>query len=243
ISPMVGRSMPRSFWAKTEPMTPYSSRWRGLGKTLAPTSMTTHRPRAVGMTVAMPGRWTHLRNLRVRRPPATTAPVLPALTSPLTFPAASSCQQRKIEASGFLRSASPGFSFMSTATGAWTSSTRPAGTGPAAASRGSVWAWSPTSTTVRSGLALTARTAPATLGPGPWSPPSVSSAIRIRLPASLAGLLLFLFHHDRVAALVEPAVGADPVGQHRLVAPGAELDLHRGDVVVAAAGALPGAGG
>ena len=66
-------------------MTPYSSRCRGLGKTFAPTSMMTQRPFAVGITVAMPGRWTHLRNFRVLRPPATTAPVLPALTRPSTF--------------------------------------------------------------------------------------------------------------------------------------------------------------
>src|SRR5262249_51369875 len=53
-------------------------------------------------------------------------------------------------------------------------------------------------------------------------------------------LLLFLGLH--LATLVESAVGADAVGQHRLFAARAVLDLHRFDVVVAAPCALPGTG-
>src|SRR5205823_3089639 len=160
-----------------------------------------------------------------RSPPATTAPVFPALTSPSTRFSASNCQHLKTEASGFLRRASDGFSLMSTLWEAWTTSSRPAGAEPAA-SNGSSRAWSPTSTTVRSGTAVKASTAPATFGPGPWSPPIASSASRMgSLP------LLLRFHIYHLAALVRPAVRAQPVRQDRLVALRAELDLDRGDVV------------
>ena len=64
----MGCSTPSMCLAKTEPMTPYWSRCRGLGKTFAPTSRMTQRPFAVGITAAMPGRWTHLRNFRMPQP-------------------------------------------------------------------------------------------------------------------------------------------------------------------------------
>src|SRR5204863_229132 len=83
-------------------------------------------------------------------------------------------------------------------------------TGPAVPRCRSIWARSPTSTTVRSGAAASARTAPATLGPGPWSPPIASSASRM---GSLPLLLCFHVHH--LAALVRPADGAQPVRQDR----------------------------
>ena len=104
------------------------------------------------------------------------APVLPALTMPSTFFWASRPQQRLMELSGFLRRASTGLSSMPTICEAWKNSMRPRPTASAGTS-GSTRAWSPTSTTRMSGSEATACTAPATMGPGAWSPPSASSAI------------------------------------------------------------------
>src|SRR5205823_4167450 len=157
---------------------------------------------------------------------------------PSTSPWPISCQQRAIELSGLRRRASAGFSSIPTESGAWTTLSRSAGWGPAAASSGSSTARSPTSTTDRSGVADSARRAPPTFGAGPWSPPIASSASRIGLLP-----LLGRFHVDHFAALVRPAVGAHPVRQDRLVALRAVLDLHRRHVVVTPAGALLRLGG
>ena len=215
--------MPSMCRAKTAPITPYWSRCRGLGKTLAPTSMMTQRPLAVGMTVAMPGRWTHLRNRRGCSPPATTAPVLPAETRPSTFLAARSCQQRTMELSGFVRSASTGFSFMLDDLGAWNDldAGRPAGRRPPGAGR----AGPGRRRGRRSGRGRRRGPGPRrpTFGAGPWSPPIASRAIRMgHFPCFSSASI-----GDRVAALVVAAVRADAVRQHRLVAPRAVLDLHR----------------
>ena len=83
-----------------------------LGMTLAPTSSRTDRPCSVGMTAAMPGRRTSLRKRRKQEPPATMAPVLPALTMASTLRCRKSCQQRLMELSGFLRKARTGDSSM-----------------------------------------------------------------------------------------------------------------------------------
>jgi hypothetical protein len=60
------------------------------------------------------GRRTFFRNSLSRKPPATMAPVLPALTMASTLRSAKSCQQRLIELSGFLRRATTGDSSMVT---------------------------------------------------------------------------------------------------------------------------------
>src|SRR5205823_316175 len=185
-----------------------------------------------GMTAAMPGRRTPLRKRLRMKPPATMAPVLPALTMPSTLRCASSCQQRVMELSGFLRSPSTGDSSMVTTWVQWKRSMRSWGP-PAPARAGSTWTLSPTRVTRNSGSAWTACTAPATIGPGAWSPPIASSAI------SMGSLLLFRGHD--FAALVVPAVRADAVRQHRLVALAAVLDLLGLEVVVTAPHALSGA--
>src|SRR2546425_1534907 len=56
-------------------------------------------------------------------------------------------------------------------------------------------------------------------------------------------LFLFLFLGDHFAVLVEAAVGADAMRQHRLFAARTILDLDGLDVLVAAAFALTGMGG
>jgi len=80
------------------------------------------------------------------------------------------------------------------------------------------------------GSARAACTAPATMGPGAWSPPIASSAICM-------GLLLLFRRHD-FAALVIAAIRADAVRQHRFVALGTILDLHRFEVQMASPLAL-----
>src|SRR5262249_41577706 len=98
----------------------------------------------------------------------------------------------------------------------------------------SIWARSPTRTSERSGEAARASSAPATFGPGPWSPPIASSARRmVLLP------LLRLFHVHHFAPLIRPAVRAHPVRQNRFVALRTILNLHRRHVVVAPPRALP----
>src|SRR5437870_11904627 len=101
------------------------------------------------------------------------------------------------------------------------------GTDPVVPRNRSIWARSPTRTTVRSGEAERARRAPATFGPGPWSPPMASSASRMCLLP-----LLGLVHVHHFTPLVRSAVRAHPVRQDRLVALRAVLDLHRRDVMM-----------
>src|SRR5947209_17265315 len=96
--------------------------------------------------------------------------------------------------------------------------------GASRGSSGSTWAGSPTRVTRSSGSAATACTAPATIGPGAWSPPIASSAMCM-------GLLLLFGRHD-LAALVVTAVRADAVRQRRLAALATVLDLHRFDVLM-----------
>src|SRR5204862_218228 len=61
------------------------------------------------------------------------------------------------------------------------------GPGAPAGRSGSTWARSPTRVTRRSGSAATACTAPATIGPGAWSPPIASSAICMGLTSPSRG--------------------------------------------------------
>src|SRR5262249_38808762 len=113
-------------------------------------------------------------------------------------------------------------------------SARPAG-GFAPVRSGSIWALSPTSTTLRSGLAAAAATAPGTPGAGPLSPPIASPPSRMALlPFCLLPPL------DDFPPLVVPAVRADPVRQDRLVAPRAVLNPQCLHVVVAPPLALNG---
>src|SRR5437764_441911 len=64
--------------------------------------MRTTGPRRLGRTAAMPGRRTFFRKRRRNSPPATIAPVLPALTRASTFFSASSCQQRLLAVTAIL---------------------------------------------------------------------------------------------------------------------------------------------
>src|SRR5262249_28607088 len=97
---------------------------------------------------------------------------------------------------------------------------------------GSIRARSPTKTTRNCGSAATACTAPATTGPGAWSPPIASSA-------SCMALLLLL-RPDHLPALAAAAARAGPVPQHRLIARRPVLDLEGFDVQVAPPLALAG---
>ena len=82
---------------------------------------------SVGINMAMPGRSTFFKNRRSRKPPATIAPVFPALTIASTLRSASSCQHRLMELSGFLRSATTGDSSIPTTCVQWNKSMRSCG--------------------------------------------------------------------------------------------------------------------
>ena len=86
------------------------------------------------------------------------APVFPAETTALTSPVAIRPQHREIELSRFFRRASTGFSSMPMTWLAWTIGIRSRGASGALASSASIRAWSPTSTTVRSGRSAAAST-------------------------------------------------------------------------------------
>ena len=109
-------------------MTPYWYRSSGLAFMLAPTSQMTTGPWCDGKMAAIPGRRTPGRNiLALNRAEATIAPVLPAETTALTSPEAIRPQHFEIELSRFLRSASTGFSCISTTWLAWTTGRRSSG--------------------------------------------------------------------------------------------------------------------
>ena len=154
---------------------------------------------------------------------------------PSTLCWASSCQQRLMELSGFLRRATTGVSSMPTACVQWKSSMRSRPTAPAETS-GSIWAWSPTSTTAQFGIG-----GDGLHGAGHDRPGGVVAAHRVQRDSAWLTSLLF-GRHD-LTALVIAAIGTDAVRQHRLFAAAAILNLHRLEVLVAAPLALAGVGG
>ncbi len=149
------------------------TRCSGRASAFAPASMRTLRPRFVGMTIAIPGRWTPGRRRMWRSDAASIAPVFPAETTASASPSATA------------RTAGRATSQASIAPrrrrGRPSRSTRPPrrardrGSRVPAARRG----WAGSRGTQR-------RLHPATISSGARSPPSASTATRITRGVSTA---------------------------------------------------------
>ncbi len=214
--------MPRISSAKTDPMCANWTRCSGRASAFAPASMRTLGPRFVGMTIAMPGRWTPGSRRMCRSDAASIAPVFPAETTTSASPSATARTARTSDESVFARTASTAWSSIEIDSDASTSGrpwdSRPGG--PNSVGRISDEA---------------AAAAPATISSGERSPPRASTATRI------TGRTLRRVDAERldVPALVRLAVRADAMRSLRLLAGRADLEARNGDPVLRAALVAP----
>src|SRR4030081_2840899 len=186
------------------PISAYWTRCSGLASVLAPTSSRKQFcPVAVGMIDPIAGRSTPGIRCRPKSAAAITAPLLPALTKPLTRPSSTIWMPRTMEDAFLLRTACAGCSSMAITSGA--SSICAHLPAPDAARAASTFSLTPTKIT-STPSSRCACTPPATTCSGAKSPPIASSAIfmgnadyerldvqvahrlRVRLDESLAGI-------------------------------------------------------
>src|SRR4030081_1367928 len=159
------------------PISAYWTRCSGLASVLAPTSSRKQFcPVAVGMIDPIAGRSTPGIRCRPKSAAAITAPLLPALTKPLTRPSSTIWMPRTIEDAFLLRTACAGCSSMAITSGA--SSICAHFPAPDAASAASTFSLTPTKIT-STPSSRCAWTPPATTCSGAKSPPIASSAIFI----------------------------------------------------------------
>src|SRR3990170_4288269 len=209
-------------------MTAHWKRWRGLGSTLAPASMSTVKPDRLGSAAAMAGRSTPGRTPMTYMPMAMAAPVLPAETRAWHSPSLQSSAATRREESRLRRSACDGGSAMPTTCVAWRTVIGRSCALRRTISR-STAALSPTSTEA-SPNSRAAVTAPSTTTAGPKSPPMASTAIFIGRGAPVRALLAL--DREDFPPLVEAALGADLVRQLDLPALRADRARGRGHLVV-----------
>ncbi len=167
----------------------------GFTSTFAPMSQSTSVPVGVGNTVTMPGRSTPGERPSTNSAWPSMAPELPAETTALACPAATRSKATRMDESRFLRNACAGVSSMVTTSVAWRMCTRGVCAAPMRESSARSRRSSPTRIT-STGASRAAATAPATSGPGAWSPPMALTAMMhgpapaARVPGPIRALLL-----------------------------------------------------
>ena len=155
------------------------SRYSGVHSAVAPQSMSTAPPLAVGTTGAMAARRMPRTRLTSSVAAESRAPVLPALTKASPLPSFRRLSPTVREESFFSRKAVAGLSQISTTSEAWAISS-PAGSSlsPISSSTRRISSPRPTSTT-STPCSRTAASAPLTLEAGALSPPMASTIIFI----------------------------------------------------------------
>src|SRR5512140_1969048 len=226
-TPTRGRGIPRIVREYASPMYPNCRRWAALQSTFAPASTRTTGPCGVGMVAAIAGRSTPWIFLRIRNPPAMTAPEFPALTKEDAFPSATSRSPTRIDESRFFRRAMAGMSHISTTSEACsTSMSAPETSIP----RNSARIRSSWPTRIRERPFVRAdSTAPRTISRGAWSPPIASTAIFI----GWKRVSVFGFCDD-FPTLVGPARRADGMGALGRLALRADAHRRLGQLLVRA---------
>ena len=172
--PMVGAGRPRTVRANTSPMMANSTRLRASHCTLAPRSSMTTSPRAEGAMAAIAGRSMPGSVLMTIFASASSAPVLPADTTPEASPWATASMARRIEEPR-TRNAAVGFISLSTTAGAWRM-VQDACTRFRRAISGARRASSPTSRNRAAGCRSAAMARPSSTTSGAPSPPIASTA-------------------------------------------------------------------
>src|SRR5512141_1190112 len=179
------------------------------------------------MVAAIAGRSTPWIFLRIRNPPAITAPELPALTKEDAFLSATSRSPTRIDESRFFRRAMAGMSHISTTSEACSTSMSAPET---SISRNSARIRSSRPTRIReSPLERADSTAPRTISRGAWSPPIASTAIFIEWKR----VSVFGFGDD-FPTLVGPARRADGMRAFGRLALRADAHRRLGQLLVRA---------
>ena len=151
-------------------------RFRGLLRTVAPTSRRNVYLFSVGSATPKAGLSIPEIRPTTRTPPATMAPVLPAEMQPLASPLLTiSIASLRLEFLFFLI-AIVGCSSMPICSSAWIMEMRFLILEETSSSKGAIIDSFPTRTSSRSGFSLQAAAAPLQISTGPWSPPMASRA-------------------------------------------------------------------
>ena len=170
-----GPITPSTTVAYAAPICANCSRFSGLQSAFAPTSSSTHGGPAVGITVAIAGRWTPLMRPMISVAAAIAAPVLPAEKNASASPSRTRRAPTTIEESRLLRTAVAGCSPISMISVHATARTR----SPCSAANGSTTSAGPVRTTCSPESADSAAVTPSRTTAGALSPPTASTATTI----------------------------------------------------------------